>query len=68
MVKGVGLVPGLDDPGQAVDRQIHQTQLGVVLHLLLPVKGHGVVGQHPGVFHKVAGLNEHPAAAAGRVQ
>ena len=68
MVKGVGFVSRLDDPGQAVNRQIHQAQLGVVLHLLLAVKGHGVVGQHPGVFHKVASLDEHPAAATGRVQ
>ena len=67
VVKCVGLVPGLDDPGQAVNRQIHQAQLGVILHLLLAVKGHGVVGKHPGALHKVSGLDEHSAAAAGRV-
>lgn len=49
-------------------RQIHQAQLGVVLDLFLPVKGHGVISLHPGVLHEVTGLHEHTAAAAGRVQ
>ena len=36
--------------------------------LLLPVKGHGGIGGHAGVVDEVAGLDEHAAAAAGRVQ
>ena len=51
-----------------MDRHIHQAELGVVLHLLLTVEGHSGVGLHAGGADKVAGLDEHAAAAAGGVQ
>lgn len=67
VIEGVGLIAGLDHTRQPMYRQIHQAQLGVVLNLFLPVKGHGVIGLHPSVLHEVTGLHEHTAAAAGRV-
>ena len=48
--------------------QVHQTELGVVLHLFLAVEGHGIIGQHTSLFDEVARLDEHAAAATGRVQ
>ena len=68
VIEGVGLVAGFDDAVEPVDRHVHQTELGVVLHLLLAVEGHGGVGLHAGGVDEVAGLNEHAAAAAGGVQ
>ena len=47
---------------------IHQAELGIVLHLFLSVKRHGVVGDHARMVYKVAGLHKHTAAAASRVQ
>ena len=68
MVEGVGFVAGLNDAVQPMHGQIHLTQLGVVFHLFLTIKGHGVVGPQSGALHEVAGLHEHAAAAAGGVQ
>lgn len=68
VVKGVGFVAGVDDAGKAVNRHVHQAELGVVLHLFLTVESHGIVGYHTGMVHEIAGLNEHTAAAAGGVQ
>ena len=68
VIEGVGLVPGFDDAIEPVDRHIHQAELGVVLHLLLSVEGHGGVGLHTSGIDKVAGLDKHSSAAAGGVQ
>ena len=68
VVEGVGLVAGLDNAVETMDGHVHQAQLGVVLHLFLPIEGHGRVGLHPGGVHKIAGLDKHSAAAAGGVQ
>mgnify|MGYP002508136047 CR=1 FL=1 len=57
----VGLIPGFDNAVESVDRHVHQTELGVVLHLLLSVEGHGGVGLHAGGVDEIAGLNEHAA-------
>ena len=67
VVKGVGFVTGFDNAIESVDRHVHQAELGVVVHLLLTVEGHGGVGLHAGGVDKVTGLDKHTAAAAGRV-
>ena len=68
VIKGIGFVSGFDHAGEAVHGQIHQAELGVVFHLFLSVKGHGPVGGEAGGVHEIAGLYEHAAASAGRVQ
>ena len=68
VIEGVGLVAGFDDAVEPVYRHVHQTELGVVLHLLLAVEGHGGVGLHAGGADKVAGLDKHAATAAGGVK
>lgn len=66
-VEGVGLIARFDDAVEPVDSHIHQAELGVIFHLLLTVEGHSRVGLHTGFVHKIAGLDKHAAAAAGRV-
>ena len=68
VVEGVGFVAGLDDAIESVNGHIHQAELGVIVHFLLTVEGHSRVGLHTGFIHKITGLDEHAAAAAGRVQ
>ena len=68
MIEGIGFIAGLDHAGQTMHGHVHQTELGVVLHLFLSVEGHGVVGDHARMVYKVAGLHKHTAAAASRVQ
>ena len=68
MIERIGFIAGLHHAGQTVDRHVHQTELGVVLHLFLTVEGHGIVGHHACMVHEIAGLNKHTATSAGRVQ
>lgn len=64
MIKGVGFVAGADDAGKAVNRHVHQAELGVVRRFFLTVEGHGVVGDHTRSVDEIAGLDKHAAAAA----
>ena len=64
-IEDVALASGIDDTSTAVHRQIHQAQLGIVLHLPMAEKSHGIVGQQSGLLYNVADLDEHSAAAAG---
>ena len=68
VIEGICFVAGLNDTVEPVNSHIHQAELGIVLHFFLSIKGHGGIGFHPGGIDKVAGLDKHPAAAAGRVQ
>ena len=68
MVEGVRLVTGFDNARQTVHRHIHQAELCVIFHLLLPVEGHGAVGVHTGGIHKISALYEHTAAAARAIK
>ena len=68
VIEGIRLIAGLDDTVQPMNCHIHQTQLGIVLHLFLSIKGHGRVGRHSSLIHKIAGLDEHTAASTGRIQ
>ena len=68
VIEGICFVAGLNDTVEPVNSHIHQAELGIVLHFFLSIKGHGGIGFHPGGIDKVAGLDKHPAAAAGGVQ
>ena len=54
--------------GQPVNRHIHKAEAGVVVHFLLSVEGHSVVGGHPLTVDEIPGLHEHSAASAGGVE
>ena len=64
VIKGVGFVAGVDDAGKAVNRHVHQAELGVVRRFFLTVEGHGVVGDRARAVDEIAGLDKHAAAAA----
>ena len=68
VIESVCFVAGEDLAVETVDSHIHQAQLGIVLHLFLAVEGHSRIGGHSGMVHKIAGLDEHTATTAGRVQ
>ena len=59
MVEGVGLVTRLDLALHAVDGHVHETELGVVVHLLLAVEHHGLARVAAMLAHVVAGRDEH---------
>ena len=68
MIEGVGFVARDNLAVQTVNCHIHQTELGVVFHLLLSEEGHLRIGIQSRLIHKVARLHEHAAAAAGGVE
>ena len=68
VIKGVGLVAGADHAGQSMHRHVHLAELRIILHLFLSIERHGAVGVHARLIDKIAGLDEHAAAAAGRVK
>ena len=59
VIEGVGLVSGLDLALHAVDGHVHETELGVVVHLLLAVEHHGLGRVAAMLAHVVAGGDEH---------
>ena len=68
MVERISFVAGFYDAGKAMHCQIHQTKLGIILHLFLAEKGHGVIGAHSRVFDEISGLYKHTATAAGGIE
>ena len=68
VVEAVGFITGFDVAGKTVDGDVHQAELGVVLHFLLAIEGHGLVGRHAGCVHEVTGLDEHTTTTAGGVE
>ena len=68
VIEGVCLVARLDNSSKAMHSHVHQAKLGIVFHLFLAVKSHGLVACHSGRIHKIASLHEHAATSASRVQ
>ena len=68
VVERVGLVARDNLAVQPVYRHVHQTELGVVFHLLLAEKGHLRVGVHAVLVHEVARLHKHAATTASGVE
>ena len=68
VVIGVCFVAGFQRHRKTMHRHIHQAQLCVVFDLFLTVESHGVGGLFSGSRYKIAALDKHTAAAAGRVK
>ena len=68
MIEGVGFVTRDDSPIQPMHGHVHQTELGVVLHLLLSVEGHIGVGIQSCLIHEITRLHKHATRTTGGVE
>lgn len=67
MTEGICLVAGEHLTAQPVDSYIHEAEAGDVLHLFLPVEGHGLVRLAALRIDKVARLDKHAARTTSGV-
>ena len=68
VIEGMRFTAGPDDTVEPMNSHVHPAELGIVLHFFLPVKSHSRIGFHSDGIDKIAGMDKHTAAAAGRVQ
>ena len=68
MIERVGFVATDNTTIQPMNCHIHQTELGIVLHLFLSVKGHLGIGIYATFIHKVACLYEHATRTTSRIE
>ena len=68
MIKRIRLISCRNRTGQPVNRQIHQTQLRIIIHLLLTVKRHLRRNAAFPLPHKLSRLHKHTARTARRIK